>query len=100
MVPSALRKRPPEAPADREATGVPELTFRTANLAEEVALLPRRKSRVEANFGLITPFDTSQSELPPPGQTVQEGAALEPFESRHRPVLVVVAALTTPEAPV
>lgn len=45
-VPVALRYAPPGLPADTDAVGVPELTFRTANFAEEVAVPPTNTSTV------------------------------------------------------
>ena len=44
MTPSALRYVAPAIPADTDATGVPELTFNIANLAEDVACPPMKKS--------------------------------------------------------
>ena len=44
-VPSAVKYAPPAAPAERDAVGVPLFTLITANLEEEVALEPIRKSR-------------------------------------------------------
>src|SRR3989338_5657128 len=46
-VPVALRYDPPAAPADSVAVGVPEFTFRIANLAEDEACPPIAKSTVE-----------------------------------------------------
>ena len=48
--------------AEIDAVGVPESTPVNANLAVEVALLPRRRSRVVASFGEIAPFATFQLE--------------------------------------
>ena len=45
-VPSAVRYSPPAAPADRDAVGVPLLTFRTANFADVVVVPPIAKSSV------------------------------------------------------
>src|SRR3990172_4992732 len=51
--------------AEREAIGeVAPFTFRTANLADVVALPPMSKSRTDASFGLIAPLATFQL-LPP-----------------------------------
>jgi hypothetical protein len=43
-VPVAVRYRPPGTPAEILAVGVPLATFTKANLAELVAVLPRRRS--------------------------------------------------------
>ena len=44
--PVASRYAPPAVPAETEAVGVPEFTFRTANLALAVAEAPTSKSSV------------------------------------------------------
>ena len=49
----------PEAP-EIEAVGVPELTPVNANFEEAVDTPPKRRSRVEACFGNIVPFNTFQ----------------------------------------
>ena len=67
-------------PEETEAVGVPELTLSTANLAEVVAVPPRRKSNVEVSFGVITPFTTSQL-LPAPAAQDPHAALAPP--SRH-----------------
>ena len=48
-LPSAVRYAEPALPAETEATGVPELTFSTANFAEVVAFDPSSRS----NFRLL-----------------------------------------------
>src|SRR6185295_13413324 len=43
--PAAVMNAAPLVPADTDAVGVPDATLRTANLADEVAVPPRMKSR-------------------------------------------------------
>ena len=54
------------------AVGVPSLIPVTANSAVAVALLPKRRSRVEVSLGVIVPFRTFQLD-PVPVQDAQEG---------------------------
>ena len=63
---------PPPVVALIVAVGVPSLIPVTANSAVEVALLPRRKSRVEVSFGVIAPFNIFQLE-PVPVHDTKEG---------------------------
>ena len=64
-----VRDRPLPAPppnvADIDAVGVPSLIPVTANSAVEVAVEPRRKSRVDASLGYIAPAATFQCPLVP-----------------------------------
>jgi len=50
-VPAAVRYAPPAVPAQRDAVGVPEFIFRTANLAEEDDCPPMRRSNTVAILG-------------------------------------------------
>ena len=52
---------PPPRVAEIVAMGVPSLIPITPNSAEEVALFPSRKSRVEVSLGVITPLTISHS---------------------------------------
>ena len=61
MTPAASKVRLP----DTEAVGVPELTFKKANLAEAEALFPIRTSRVSL-MGDKAPLVIRQLEEPPP----------------------------------
>ena len=45
-VPVAVNDAPPAVPAESDAVGVPELTLRTANLAEVEAVAPIKRSKV------------------------------------------------------
>ena len=78
-----------EAFALIEAVGVPELTLMNANLEEEVAVDPKRRSRVEANFGNIAPAVIFQLVPPLPTQEPQEGDPA-PWEMKHSPTLPAV----------
>ena len=51
--------------AETEATGVPELTFKNPNLAEVVAVLPIKTSKLSL-IGEMAPVVIRQLELPPP----------------------------------
>ena len=73
-VPVALRYAPPAVPAETEAVGVPEFTFKTANLAEPDAVLPIKRSKVSF-AGDIAPelilqleplLDADQERVPDP----------------------------------
>ena len=61
--------------ADTEAVGVPEFMFKTANLAEDEAWEPSKKSRVDVSFGVITPFTMSQLDPAPAAQEPQAAVA-------------------------
>jgi hypothetical protein len=78
---------------DAVAGPVP-LTLRTAKSAEAVDVPPIKKSRVEASFGYIAPFATSQSSPAAPAHDVHVG--LEAPDTRHKPDELVVTALTKP----
>ena len=78
-----------EAFALIEAVRVPELTLMNANLEEEVAVDPKRRSRVEANFGNIAPAVIFQLVPPLPTQEPQEGDPAH-WEMKHSPTLPAV----------
>ena len=73
---------PPPVVALIVAVGVPSLIPVTANSADEVALLPRRKSRVDVSLGNITPAVIFQLVPPAPEQEPQEGVP-PPADSKH-----------------
>ena|SRR3989344_1993525 len=50
--------------ADIVAVGVPELIFKTPNLAEEEVAPPRRRSSTDESFGEIVPLPTFQLDSP------------------------------------
>src|SRR3989344_6019389 len=80
---------PPPNVADIVAVGVPSLIPVTANSAVEVAVEPRRKSRVDASLGKIAPAVIFQLVPPLPTQDPQEGDPA-PWEMKHSPRLPAV----------
>src|SRR3990170_2538567 len=76
---------PPPNVAEIVAVGVPSLIPVTANSAVEVAVEPRRKSRVDASLGYIAPAARVQPvEALPPART-------NPPEPTAPPRFIVVA---------
>ena len=82
---------PPPVVALIVAVGVPSLIPVTANSADEVALLPRRKSEtaVYGPFGWKALLDMDQLLPAPAAQSLQEG--IDAPDIKQRPVEAVVA---------
>ena len=79
------------------AVGVPELTFKTANLAEAVEVPPTNKSRVEF-LSWAVPRDCCQR-MEEPTAVAQEPnvGAPEPPESKQSPVVPAALVPNTPD---
>lgn len=96
-VPSAFKNVAPDRPAEMEAVGVPELTFKNPNFALAVEVPPTRRSS-DVLLTYTAPLLISH-QFTPPAQVTHEGAAVPPPDAKHWPRLPPVVNDNCPVLP-